>query len=120
MSITPVGSNPSPNIGSLLLQQLAAAAASSQGPGGAAGLLGDQLTLSPEAQKLAQALGAGTQGTSADSKSILLTALMNAQSNASNPASLLSLLQNPGQDSLFATLGSSGGGFEDRSDSILG
>jgi len=58
---------------------------------------------------------------SLDSRSALMTALMNGQSNQSNPASLLSLLNgNSGQDSLFALLGDSGSGSGDSAGSLLG
>jgi hypothetical protein len=50
----------------------------------------------------------------------LLTALMNQQSNASDPSGLLNLLGGQGQDSLFATLGDSGSGSGSNSLSIFG
>ena len=162
MSIASVGSNPSQTIGSLLLQQLVANGASSQGTSDVTGLLGDLLTLSPEAQHLAQApaavtqalqdllsgqkdvqgdlaqlksyfqehpqslaallngLGASSTANSSDANSLLQTAFLNGQSNASNPATLLKLLGNQGQDSLFASLGDSGSGSDASPLSILG
>ena len=162
MSIASVGSNPSQTIGSLLLQQLVANGASSQGTSDVTGLLGDLLTLSPEAQHLAQApaavtqalqdllsgqkdvqgdlaqlksyfqehpqslaallngLGASSTANSTDANSLLQTAFLNGQSNASNPATLLKLLGNQGQDSLFASLGDSGSGSDASPLSILG
>lgn len=58
--------------------------------------------------------------TAAGSTSTLLTALMNRQSNASDPAALLTLLGSQGQDSLFATLADSGSGSDSASLSIFG
>jgi hypothetical protein len=61
----------------------------------------------------------GTAG-SLGSNSALMTALMNAQSNNSNPASLLSLLKgNQNQTSLFSFLGDSSGS-DGSSQSIFG
>jgi len=162
LSVTSVGSNPSQTIGSLLLQQLAANGASSQGTSDATGLLGDLLTLSPAGQQLAQAPAAVTQAmqdllsgqkdvqgdlaqlksyfqehpqslaallnglsasntaNSTDANSLLQTAFLNGQSNASNPATLLKLLGNQGQDSLFASLGDSGSGSDASPLSLLG
>jgi hypothetical protein len=63
----------------------------------------------------------GLNGTSNPvSSSTLLTALMNGQANASNPAALLSLMGGQGQDSLFASLGGSGSGSDNGSPSIFG
>jgi hypothetical protein len=166
MSVTPVGSNQSQSIGSMLLQQLMASGTNSQGTTGTSGALGDLLTLSPAAQQLTQAPAAVTQAmsdlfsgqkdvqgdlaqlksffsqnpqqlasvlsslqggagayglsNSLGSNSALLTALMNGQSNASNPAALLSLLGSQGQDSLFSFIGNSGGGSGSSSTSIFG
>jgi hypothetical protein len=64
MSVTPVGSNGSQSIGSLLLQQLLSTGAGTSNPSGLAGLLGDQLTLSSASQQLAQAPDAVTQAMS--------------------------------------------------------
>jgi hypothetical protein len=51
----------------------------------------------------------------------LLTALMNQQSNASNPGDLLSLLgNNQTQDPLFASLGDSGNGSSGTLSSLFG
>lgn len=64
-----------------------------------------------------------TQGTGAGlgSNSALLTALMNAQSNNSNPSALLGLLTgNQSQTSLFSFLGDSGSGSDGSSLSIFG
>jgi hypothetical protein len=152
LSVTPVGSNPLQNTGSLLLQQLTAAnGASGQNASSSSGVMEDLLTLSSAAQQLAQAPAAVTQAmtdllsgqkdvqgdlaqlqtffqknpqslasvlgslqggagaygvsNSLGSNSELLTALMNGQSNASNPANLLSLLGGQGKDSLFSWIG---------------
>jgi hypothetical protein len=66
--------------------------------------------------------GAGAYGVSSSlgSNSALLTALMNQQSNASNPAALLGLLGNQGQTSLFSFLGDSGSGSSSGSNSLFG
>lgn len=57
MSLTPVSSDQSSSIGTLLLQQLNAlgSSSSSQSASGLAGILGDLMTLSPEAQQLTKA-----------------------------------------------------------------
>lgn len=167
MSVSSVGSNASPSIGTLLLQQLAAMGTNTQDASGQTGLLGDLLTLSPAAQQLTKApdavtkaltdLLSGQKDTAGDlaqlkayfqknpqglvsvlnslkggnsvngtagslgSNSALLTALMNGQSNNSNPASLLSLLKSNGnQTSLFSFLGDSGSGSDNSSLSIFG
>jgi len=67
--------------------------------------------------------GAGTYSASnsTNSNSALLTALMNGQSNASNPSALLGLLSgNQGQNTLFNYLGDSSGGSDSSALSILG
>jgi hypothetical protein len=102
MSVTSVGSHVSQNPGSLLLQQLVAQGARPQGPSGSQGVLEDLLALSPAAQQLTQAPGTMNQTLSADSKNLLLTALLNGESNASNPAALLSLYGSQGLDPRFA------------------
>lgn len=166
MSLSPVSSDNSQSIGSLLLQQLnAASAGTTQDSSGLSGVLGDLLTISPTAQQLTQAPSAVTQalsdilsgqkdvagdlsqlkayfqknpqslagvlsslqGTStygtggSTASSALLTALMNHQSNNSNPASLLALLNgNTSQDSLFSMLGDSGSGADGSALSMFG
>ena len=71
---------------------------------------------------LLSSLQGGTSTYSASNttaKNALLTALMNGQSNSSDPAALLSLLQgNQGQHSLFDFLGSSNG--ESNSSAVFG
>ena len=101
MSVTSIGASASQNLGSLLLQQLVAQGARPQGPSGSKGVLEDLLALSPAAQQLTQAPGAVSQTLSADSKNLLLTALLNGESNASNPAALLGLFGSQGASSLF-------------------
>jgi lipopolysaccharide biosynthesis regulator YciM len=67
--------------------------------------------------------GAGTYSASnsTNSNSALLTALMNGQSNASNPSALLGLLSgNQGQNTLFNYLGDSSAGSDSSALSILG
>ena len=64
--------------------------------------MGDQVTLSPAALRLAEAQGTSSTATLVDG---LLTGLMNMQSQASNPADLLKLLGTQGQSSLFDFLG---------------
>ena len=66
--------------------------------------------------------GAGAYGVSSSlgSNSALLTAMLNQQSNASNPASLLGLLGNQGQTSLFSFLGDSSNGSSGSSTSLFG
>ena len=67
--------------------------------------------------------GAGTYSASnaTNSSSALLTALMNAQSNSSDPSALLGLLSgNQGQNTLFDFLGNSSGGSGDSATSIIG
>ncbi|WLT31302.1 hypothetical protein [Geothrix sp. PMB-07] len=56
MSLTPIGSDQSQSIGTLLLQQLNAIGSSTtQDASGLSGLLGDLMTLSPAAQQLTKA-----------------------------------------------------------------
>jgi len=67
--------------------------------------------------------GTGTYSASSatGSTSALLTALMNGQSNASDPSALLGLLSgNEGQNTLFDYLGNSSGGSDSSALSILG
>ena len=67
--------------------------------------------------------GAGTYNASnaTNSSSALLTALMNAQSNSSDPSALLGLLSgNQGQNTLFDFLGNSSSGSGDSATSIIG
>ena len=67
--------------------------------------------------------GAGTYGASSskDSASTLLTALLNGQSNASDPSALLGLLSGTqGQNTLFDYLGNSGAGSTSNSVSLFG
>ena len=67
--------------------------------------------------------GTGTYGTAnaSGSKSALLTALMNGQSNNSDPTALLNLLSgNQGQNSLFDIMGNSGSGSSGSPLSIFG
>jgi hypothetical protein len=67
--------------------------------------------------------GKSTYGVSSSSGASdnLLTALMNQQSNASNPADLLSLLGNSqSQDPLLASLGDSGSGSNGSLSSLFG
>jgi lipopolysaccharide biosynthesis regulator YciM len=67
--------------------------------------------------------GAGTYSASnaTNSNSALLTALMNEQSNASDPSALLSLLSgNQGQNTLFSYMGDSSGGSDGSALSIFG
>jgi len=67
--------------------------------------------------------GAGTYSASSstNSNSALLTALMNGQSNASDPSALLGLLSgNQGQSTLFNYLGDSSGGSGSSAPSIFG
>ena len=79
-------------------------------------------------QSLAGLLGSLQGGTGtysatsvSSSASALLTALMNGQSNASDPSALLGLLSgNEGQSTLFDYLGNSGGGSDSSALSILG
>ncbi|GLH73034.1 hypothetical protein GETHLI_15360 [Geothrix limicola] len=169
MSLSPVSSDSSQSLGSLLLQQLNAASSGTtqgQDTSGLTGALGDLLTLSPTAQQLTQAPSAVTQALSdllsgqkdvsgdlsqlkaffqkhpqslasvlgslqanatygapggQTSTAALLTSLMNHQSNNSNPASLLALLNgNTTQDSLFSLLGDSGSGSDGSAVSLLG
>jgi len=157
MSLTPVSSDQSQSVGSLLLQQLNAFTSSGTAGGGSAGALGDLLTLSTAAQQLtkapeevtkalsdlltgqkdttgdlaqlkayfqknpqslAQVLsslqgGTATYGTSGSSaaRSALLTAMMNGQSNSSDPSALLKLLGGGStQESVFSYMGDSDSG----------
>jgi len=102
VSVTPIGSNASQNLGSLVLQQLVAQGAKPQGPGTAKGVLEDLLALSPAAQQLTQAPGTVNPYLSTDAKHLLLTALLNGESNASNPAALLDLFGSQGLDPRYA------------------
>jgi hypothetical protein len=68
---------------------------------------------------LLSSLQGGTAATgSAQDRNLLLAALMNGQSRASDPSSLLTLLGGTGQTTLFDALGGSDTG--SSSDSILG
>lgn len=122
MSIATVASTTSQtqSLGSLLLQQLNAQGSSSQGSTQTT-TTGDLLTVSPEAQQLAKVLSglqSGSSTSTPDSRSALLTALMNGQSNQSNPANLLKLLNGQSRpDSLFTLLGSAS---EETSESAFG
>lgn len=123
MSIATVASTTSQaqSLGSLLLQQLNAQGTSSQASSTQTTTTGDLLTVSPEAQQLAKVLSSlqsGGSTSTADSRSALLTALMNGQSNQSNPANLLKLLNGQSRpDSLFTLMGSAS---EGTSDSVFG
>ena len=84
------------------MQKQASGSPSTNDPGSP--LVGDQLTLSPAALRLAKAQETSSTATLVDG---LLTGLMNMQSQASNPADLLKLLGTQGQPSLFDFLGDS-------------
>ena len=152
MTISAVGSKNTQSLARQLLQQLNATGTPSQTTQGLSGLAGDQVTLSPAAQRLSQAPAAVTQALSdllvgkkaapgdlaqlqgylkADPEGLgsllgevqgsvttagaasadnstdsLLTALVNHQSNFSNPSALLGLLGgDSNQKALLASLG---------------
>jgi lipopolysaccharide biosynthesis regulator YciM len=70
---------------------------------------------------LQESTGTYSPSNSTGSTSALLTALMNGQSNASDPSALLGLLSgNQGQNTLFNYLGDSSGGSDSSALSILG
>jgi hypothetical protein len=70
---------------------------------------------------LQEGTGTYSPSSSTGSTSALLTALMNGQSNASDPSALLGLLSgNQGQNTLFNYLGDSSGGSDSSALSILG
>lgn len=101
MSITPVGLNPSQGLGGPLPGQLVAKGMNTSEARGAEALK-DQLTLSPEAQQLAQA---PPEGGPAESRSRLLTTLMNWKSANSDPRALLGLLGTQRPDALITLQG---------------
>lgn len=103
MSVTPIGSNPHPTLAAELMQGLLPPGATSADRASTPTsdqALGDQLSLSPAALRLSQA-----RATPAYLRDAMVTALMNGESQASDPASLLGLLSRPGAMSLFDTLG---------------
>jgi hypothetical protein len=66
-------------------------------------------------------IGTYSTSSSSSSKSALLTALMNGQSNGSDPSALLSLLSgSQGQGNLFDFMGNSGSGSNGSALSIFG
>jgi hypothetical protein len=70
---------------------------------------------------LQEGTGTYSPSSSTGSTSALLTALMNGQSNASDPSALLGLLSgNQGQNTLFNYMGDSSGGSDSGAPSIFG
>lgn len=102
MSLTPVSSDQSQSIGTLLLQQLNAMNASStQNASGLAGLLGDLMTLSPEAQQLTKAPEEVTKA---------LSDLLTTQKDVSGDIEKLKTYFKQNPKSLATVLGSLQGG----------